>query len=161
MLYIPKCQNFLSAASPKLFVRIFAKERSAHKEEMLQRSDAPRRKDTPRSCVSLKTTRNADAEPRKFETTPAPENYPDSGSGSEPNVLVAPAPVPARAPGKMFMVRRLRFRGCEVVQICDGSGSIKNYPGSITYQNVPAARMAPHTCMRVISTGCPKKMYHI
>ena len=69
-----------------------------------------------RSQASRVNTSGRDAEPRKFETTPRPENHPDSGSGSgsEQDVLTAPAPVPAWAPGKMYRVRRLRLQGCEV-----------------------------------------------
>ena len=138
---------------------LYLPKNEEHKEEMLQRSDAPRRKDWLPDRVCLKTSRNVDwslgsgmgveragggrrdaspqwgirrgrlqttgsrsqasrgnagrdAEPRKFETAPGPENYPDSGSGSEQNVLAAP--VPAWTPGKMYRVRRLRLRGCEV-----------------------------------------------
>ena len=103
-------------------------------EGRVPRSGKLRGNDHRRPAADLKlagdTHAGRDAEPRKFETAPRPENYPDSGSGSgsEQNVLAAPAPVPAWAPGKMYRVRRPRLRGCEVVQICDGSGPIKKIP---------------------------------
>ena len=59
-----------------------------------------------------------DAEPCKFGTVPAPATTPENYSGSEQNVPALPAP------DKMYRLRRFRLRGCKVVQIWDGCGSI-------------------------------------
>ena len=86
-----KMSNFLQPHKNCLYV--YLPKNEAHKEEMLQRSDAPRRKDWLPDRACLWRHRETDAEPRKFETAPTPENYPDSGSGA-----------------KCFSGLRLRFR---------------------------------------------------